>query len=117
MDYTKAAIWGGLPIASSAFSTNNAATVDSNAQTTVYDDYSQMRVSIMQGLVSSGQIKAPAGHPEWSGGAITFKNKQDQQDFEGWWTGATQKDPELENVFKTTMGSAYSLGSERFNSN
>ncbi|KUN08759.1 hypothetical protein AQI95_07040 [Streptomyces yokosukanensis] len=116
LDYTKAAIWGGLPIASSAFSTNNAATVDDNAQTTVYDDYSQMRVSIMQGLVASGQVKPPADHPEWSGGTITFTNKQDQQDFEGWWTGATQKDPALENVFKTSMGSAYTLGTERFNS-
>lgn len=116
-DFVKAAIWGGLPIASAAFSTDNAATVDSKAQTTVYDDYSQMRVSIMQGLVASGQLKAPADHPEWAGGAITFKNKQDQQDFEGWWTGVTQKDPALENLFKTNMGSAYTLGSERFNSN
>ncbi|MFE9447025.1 hypothetical protein [Streptomyces sp. NPDC006739] len=117
MDYTKAAIWGGLPIASAAFSTDNAATVDTNAQTTVYDDYSQMRVSIMQGLVASGQVKAPPGHPEWASGVIAFSGKQDQQDFEGWWTGVTQKDPALENVFKTSMGSAYSLGSERFNSN
>ncbi|HEY3480618.1 MAG TPA: hypothetical protein VGL02_17120 [Streptomyces sp.] len=116
-DFVKAAIWGGLPLASSAFSTNNAATVDDNAQTTVFDDYSQMRVSVVQGLVASGKIQPPPNHPEWANGVITFRpNSSDQQDFEGWWTGIAQKNPDIENLYKTNMGTGFDQGSVRFNS-
>ncbi|WP_405581135.1 hypothetical protein [Streptomyces sp. NBC_01190] len=116
-DFVKAAIWGGLPIASAAFSTGNAATVDTDAQVTVFDDYAQMRVSVVQGLVASGRIQPPPNHPEWSGGTITFRpGSHDQQDFEGWWTGIAQRDPEVENIYKTTMGNGFDLGAGRFRS-
>ncbi|MDF9815148.1 hypothetical protein [Streptomyces sp. SPB162] len=117
-DFVKAAIWGGLPIASAAFSTNNASTVDSNAQVTVFDDYAQMRVSIVQGLVGSNKIEPPKNHPEWASGNITFRpGTNDQQEFEGWWTGIAQSHPEIENLYKTDMGNGFDLGAGRFNSN
>ncbi|WP_250299039.1 hypothetical protein [Streptomyces sp. A 4/2] len=117
-DFVKAAIWGGLPIASAAFSTDNASTVDSNAQVTVFDDYAQMRVSIVQGLAGSNKIPPPANHPEWANGDITFRpGTSDQKEFEGWWTGIAQSHPEIENLYKTDMGNGFDLGAGRFNSN
>jgi hypothetical protein len=116
-DYAKAAIWGGLPIASAAFSTDNADTVDESAQTTVFDDYSQMRVSVVQGLVLSGKIQPPPNHPEWANGNITFRpGTNDEDDFESWWTGVAQSDPAVADLYKTQIGNGFLLGSARFKS-
>ncbi|NUR92097.1 MAG: hypothetical protein HOY71_49185, partial [Nonomuraea sp.] len=111
----QAAIWAGIPYVDtkwqSAFSTNNAATVESQAPALLYNEDASMQVPIMQGLVRSGRIKPGAGHPGWADGDIDIKTSEDRAAFNSWWVTARMDYPQLD-AFSKDMSDSFKRGSE-----
>ena len=111
-DWIKAGIWGALPIASSKFSTGNAANANDNAQSAVHDQGVAMREYFLQGMAAAGKIPPPAGHTVGDCEQSTLNLTQQQVD--DWWTQATIKDPALTDYYHTVFEEPYTGGSGQY---
>lgn len=110
LDFVKATIWGALPIASAAYSTNNAAAVEQNSKAQFFDDSTSMRVAVVQGLALSGKVQPPANHPEWANGNIVLTSEDDKTDFDRWWLKiASQNGGQMDN-FDDHMRDGFNRG-------
>ncbi|WP_031525492.1 hypothetical protein [Streptomyces sp. NRRL F-5123] len=113
----QAAIWAGIPYADTLFSTDNAATAESQYQKGLYDQEDAMRIPVMQGMLRSGKVAPPKSRPEWAGGNIVIRTTADSKAFNDWWTeltGGDHKDriPEL-NTANSGMWTYFEQGSGR----
>lgn len=112
-NWIQAAIWAGIPYVGSKFSTGNAATVESGSKSIMFDDAASMHLPLMQGLVRSGEIAPPPGHPEWADGDITFSNERDRTEFNQWWVDTKRQQGGRLDNFDDDMRDGFKRGSEQ----
>ncbi|MFG1805875.1 hypothetical protein [Streptomyces sp. NPDC049040] len=108
----QAAIWAGIPYVDTKFSTNNVATEQAKTRSLMYDEDASMQVPLMQGLVQSGRIKPPPGHPEWANGPIVIKTDADRTAFNDWWNSTRGLDDSKLDTFSDGMSDSFKRGSE-----
>ncbi|MFI8853147.1 hypothetical protein [Streptomyces sp. 891-h] len=109
-EWVQTAITAGLPAVKESFSTDNAQKYAEEAGTKFYDDQSSMRLPLMQGLVISGQIEPPEGHPEWANGQIKLEDAGDLTDFNSWWQQVARQQGGKLDGFDDDMRDAFERG-------
>ncbi|MFI7241848.1 hypothetical protein [Streptomyces qinglanensis] len=109
-EWVQTAIAAGLPAVKESFSTDNAQKYQEEAGPKFYDDQSSMRLPLLQGLVVSGKIKPPEGHPEWANGRIDLKNASDLTDFNSWWQQVARHQGGKLDTFDDGMRDAFERG-------
>ncbi|MBQ0862718.1 hypothetical protein [Streptomyces sp. RK75] len=109
-EWVQTAITAGLPAVKDSFSTDNAQKYQDAAGSKFYDDQSSMRLPLLQGLVTSGQIEPPADHPEWANGQITLQDANDLTDFNSWWQQVARQQGGQLDDFDDEMRDAFERG-------
>ncbi|MGW6708652.1 hypothetical protein ACWGDE_27700 [Streptomyces sp. NPDC054956] len=108
--WAQAAIWAGIPYGGSKFPSGEANQVQSDYTGIKFSDSTSMQIPLMQGLVRSGVVQAPPGHPEWANGAIVIRNDADRAAFNQWWIKTkSENHGELDN-FDDAMRDSFARG-------
>lgn len=110
--WVQASIWAGMPYAGSKFPSGEADQVQNDYKSIKFSDSTSMQIPIMQGLIRSGKMKAPDGHPEWADGNIVIHNENDREDFNAMWSAEKKRhNHELDN-FDDTMRNSFKRGAD-----
>ncbi|MEU3501368.1 hypothetical protein ABZ726_11525 [Streptomyces hundungensis] len=108
--WVQAAIWAGMPYGNSLAPPSEANKVESAYKGIEFSDSTSMQIPLMQGLVRSGDIKAPDGHPEWAKGNIDIRDDADQAAFNQWWVRTKRENHGRLDNFDDDMRDAFSRG-------
>ncbi|MGW3498869.1 hypothetical protein [Streptomyces sp. NPDC001020] len=109
--WVQAAIWAGIPYGGSKFPPSEADQVESDYKDIRFSDSTSMQIPLMQGLVRSGEIKAPADHPEWANGDIVIRNDTDRAAFNQWWVKVKSQNHGQLDTFDDDMRDSFNRGS------
>lgn len=109
--WVQASIWAGMPYGGSKFPSGEAEQAERNYSGVKFGEATSMQIPLMQGLVRSGDIKAPGNHPEWAQGDIVIRNDDDRQDFNIWWLRVKKGQDGQLNNFEGDMRDAFTRGS------
>jgi hypothetical protein len=108
--WVQAAIWAGIPYGDSKFPSGEAGQVESDYKDIRFSDSTSMQIPLMQGLVRSGEVKAPADHPEWANGDIVIRNDADRAAFNQWWVKTKSQNHGRLDTFDDDMRDSFSRG-------
>ncbi|MEU7383863.1 hypothetical protein AB0A91_28480 [Streptomyces sp. NPDC042207] len=108
--WVQAAIWAGIPYGGSKFPAGEVDQVESHYKEIKFSDSTSMQIPLLQGLVRSGDIEAPANHPEWANGDIVIRNDADRAAFNQWWMKVKSENHGQLDNFDDDMRDSFSRG-------